>query len=156
MFHGYSGYVQADAHSVYNALFHGDARESPQDKAPDEVRCGSHLRRKFWAAATVSKEPIATNRALATSIPIPRRSASSGATWFTRFARTLSSSKTSARSCSQRFARPRTTERAVASRDEHGPARRNFDIVSTIVRTVTPTLKRRRKAFGADTRAACT
>jgi transposase len=59
MFRGFSGYVQADAHSVYNALFRGDARESPQDKAPDEVGCWSHLRRKFWEAATVSKEPIA-------------------------------------------------------------------------------------------------
>jgi transposase len=52
MFKGYSGYIQADAKSVYDILF----REA-QDKPPDddavrkEVGCWSHARRKFWEAA---------------------------------------------------------------------------------------------------------
>lgn len=59
MFRGFSGYIQADAHSIYHALFRGEARSSPSEKPPDEVACWSHARRKFWEAATVSKEPIA-------------------------------------------------------------------------------------------------
>ena len=54
MFKGYSGYVQADAKSVYDVLF-----REPSDKPPDddndaariEVACWSHCRRKFWEAA---------------------------------------------------------------------------------------------------------
>jgi transposase len=59
MFRGFSGYIQADAHTVYDALFRGEARSSPTAKAPKEVACWSHARRKFWEAATVSKEPSA-------------------------------------------------------------------------------------------------
>ncbi len=59
MFRGFKGYIQADAHSVYNALFRGEARSSPEDKAPNEVGCWSHCRTKFWESATVAKEPIA-------------------------------------------------------------------------------------------------
>jgi len=59
MFKGYSGYIQADAHSVYHALYRGEALDDDQDEPPDEVGCWSHTRRKFWEAATVSKEPIA-------------------------------------------------------------------------------------------------
>jgi transposase len=44
----YSGYVQADAHSSYNALFEVDenGRESPRI----EVGCWAHTRRKFYDA----------------------------------------------------------------------------------------------------------
>ena len=59
LFRGYSGYIQADAHSVYHALYRGEALEEGQHEPPDEVGCWSHTRRKFWEAATVSKEPIA-------------------------------------------------------------------------------------------------
>lgn len=56
MFKGYSGYVQADAKSVYDVLF-----REPDDRPPDdeddgalrhEVGCFAHCRRKFWEAAT--------------------------------------------------------------------------------------------------------
>ena len=59
MFRGFKGYVQADAHCVYDALFRGDARTSPDDKPPDEVGCWAHARRKFWEAAVSTKEPVA-------------------------------------------------------------------------------------------------
>lgn len=62
MFAGFSGHIQADAHSVYDALFRGtpppgvesDLETGP---APTEVGCWSHLRRKFWEA-TVCKHCI--------------------------------------------------------------------------------------------------
>lgn len=50
MFRGYSGYFQADAHAIYDALFRGDAVADGVDP-PDEVGCWSHARRKFWEAA---------------------------------------------------------------------------------------------------------
>lgn len=59
MFRGFSGYIQADAHSVFDALFRGDARAGPEEVAPSEVGCWSHCRRKFWEAATAAKEPVA-------------------------------------------------------------------------------------------------
>lgn len=59
MFRGFTGYIQADAHSIYNALFRGDARTSSDEDIPDEVGCWSHARRRFWEAATVSKDPMA-------------------------------------------------------------------------------------------------
>lgn len=58
MFKGFSGYVQADAHCVYDALFRGDAVEEG-DKPPEEVACWSHARRKWWDAAVTTKEPEA-------------------------------------------------------------------------------------------------
>jgi transposase len=70
MFKGYSGYVQADAKSVYDILF-----RSPDDKPPDdeddgavrhEVGCFAHCRRKFWEAAVaksvVGREGLARLR----------------------------------------------------------------------------------------------
>jgi transposase len=57
MFRGFKGYIQADAHCVYDALYRGDARVSPADKAPEEVGCWSHSRRRFWEAATAAKHP---------------------------------------------------------------------------------------------------
>lgn len=58
MFRGYTGYIQADAHCIYDALFRGDAVEEG-DKPPDEVACWSHARRKAWEAAITTKEPAA-------------------------------------------------------------------------------------------------
>ncbi len=59
MFRGFSGYIQADAHCIYDALFRGDALDASSDKPPDEVGCWSHARRKFWEAAVTTKEPLA-------------------------------------------------------------------------------------------------
>lgn len=52
MFRGFSGYIQADAHAVYGALFRGEAVEDPSE-APIEVGCWAHCRRRFWEAAVV-------------------------------------------------------------------------------------------------------
>jgi transposase len=57
MFKGFRGYIQADAHAVYDALFRGVPRLNengqmvPDPDAPIEVGCWSHLRRKGWEAA---------------------------------------------------------------------------------------------------------
>ncbi len=59
MFKGFKGYVQADAHCVYDALFRGEARLDLGDKAPQEVGCFRHARRKFWEAAVVTKDALA-------------------------------------------------------------------------------------------------
>jgi transposase len=56
LFRGFGGYVLADAHCVYDALYRGDARRSPHDESPTEVGCWAHLRRKFWEAAVTTKE----------------------------------------------------------------------------------------------------
>jgi transposase len=58
MFRGYSGYILADAHCVYDALFRGDA-VAVGGKAPDEVACWSHARRHFWEAAVATKDALA-------------------------------------------------------------------------------------------------
>jgi transposase len=59
MFRGFKGYIQADAHCVYDALFRGDACVADNDKPPDEVACWSHARRKVWEAAVSTKDPAA-------------------------------------------------------------------------------------------------
>jgi transposase len=59
MFRGFSGYIQADAHAIYDAIFRGEARASADDKPPLEVACWSHCRRKAWEAAAVAKDPAA-------------------------------------------------------------------------------------------------
>jgi transposase len=59
MFRGFTGYVQADAHAIYDALFRGEARTNPDDDAPTEVGCLAHCRRRFWEAATVTKDAAA-------------------------------------------------------------------------------------------------
>jgi transposase len=58
MFKGFKGYIQADAHCVYDALFRGEAVDLG-DKPPDEVACWSHARRKWWEAAVTTREPEA-------------------------------------------------------------------------------------------------
>ena len=64
MFRGYSGYVQADAKSVYDILFRDHRDEPPDGAAPDfatrsEVGCWYHARRGFWEAAVAAKEVTA-------------------------------------------------------------------------------------------------
>jgi hypothetical protein len=56
MFRGFSGYIQADAHAIYDALFRGEARIDEDDDAPTEVGCLAHCRRRFWEAATITKD----------------------------------------------------------------------------------------------------
>jgi hypothetical protein len=64
-FKGFSGYVQADAKSVYNLLFKPPAeRPPPDDGEPDlaerhELGCWSHARRRFWETAITTKDPVA-------------------------------------------------------------------------------------------------
>jgi transposase len=59
MFRGFTGYILADAHCIYDALFRGEARVSTDDKPPDEVACWSHARRGFWEAAVATKDALA-------------------------------------------------------------------------------------------------
>jgi hypothetical protein len=59
MFRGFSGYIQADAHAIYDAVFRGEARVCDDDALPKEVGCWSHCRRKAWEAAVVAKDPSA-------------------------------------------------------------------------------------------------
>ena len=89
MFKGYSGYLQADAHAVYDALFAGrppvgTPPDPDQGPPPKEVGCWSHCRRGFWEAA-VCKQAIgveglrrtdaifAADRALADLPPATRK-----------------------------------------------------------------------------------
>jgi transposase len=54
MFRGFTGYIQADAHTVYDALFAGRTPKNgapPTGPPPTEVGCWAHARRKFWEAA---------------------------------------------------------------------------------------------------------
>jgi len=53
MFKGFTGYIQADAHAIYDALFQGPVNADADSGAelPKEVGCWSHARRKFWEAA---------------------------------------------------------------------------------------------------------
>src|SRR5665213_2713673 len=64
MFKGFSGYVQADAKSVYDILFRPPP-EDPPDGGADadraeriEVGCLSHARRRYWEA-TIAKSAVA-------------------------------------------------------------------------------------------------
>jgi transposase len=59
MFRGFSGYIQADAHAIYDAIFRGEARASDDDDLPKEVGCWSHCRRKAWEAAVAVNDPAA-------------------------------------------------------------------------------------------------
>jgi len=63
-FRGFSGYVLADAKSVYDLLYRPPhQRPPPDDGEPDpgvrtEVGCWAHARRRFWEAA-ITRDPIA-------------------------------------------------------------------------------------------------
>ena len=62
MFRGFSGYVQADAKSVYDLLFReprSDDDVEPDGASREELGCWAHLRRKFYDAAAITKDPIA-------------------------------------------------------------------------------------------------
>jgi len=67
MFRGFSGYIQADAHAIYDALFRGNAVEDG-NPPPSEVACWAHARRRFWEAAvsgfTVGREGLLRVRKL--------------------------------------------------------------------------------------------
>jgi transposase len=59
MFRGYSGYIQADAKSVYDVLFREPEKPPDDDGERDtriEVGCMSHARRKFWEATCTKSE----------------------------------------------------------------------------------------------------
>jgi transposase len=63
MFRGFSGYVQADAKSVYDLLFREPEPDPPDDVALDdakrvEVGCWAHARRYFYEAA-ITKDAAA-------------------------------------------------------------------------------------------------
>lgn len=58
MFEGYTGYIQADAKSVYDVLFR-EPEKPPDDGEAEtrvEVGCWSHARRKFWEATCTKSE----------------------------------------------------------------------------------------------------
>jgi len=59
MFAGYTGYIQADAKSVYDVLFR-EPDKPPVDgeeiEKPDEIGCLVHCRRKFWEATCAKSE----------------------------------------------------------------------------------------------------
>ena len=54
MFRGFTGYLQADAKSVYDVLFRKP--EDPTDGEKVEVACWSHLRRKLWETACTKND----------------------------------------------------------------------------------------------------
>lgn len=63
LFRGYQGYVQADASSVFDALFRAPDERKADDPDHDdctrvEVGCWAHARRKYWEAA-LGKDPVA-------------------------------------------------------------------------------------------------
>jgi transposase len=63
MFRGFTGYVQADAKSVFDILFRPAPADADDDTAQIEVAteigCLSHARRKFWEAAIATKSAVA-------------------------------------------------------------------------------------------------
>jgi transposase len=59
MFAGFTGYIQADAKSVYDILFRAPPGKDKADIAlPKEVGCFAHCRRNFWEAAITLKDPL--------------------------------------------------------------------------------------------------
>jgi hypothetical protein len=65
LFRGFSGFVQADAKSVYDILYRlPHERDLVDDAPPDlavrhEVGCWSHARTKLWEAAVATQDPVA-------------------------------------------------------------------------------------------------
>jgi transposase len=61
LFRGYSGYIQADAKSVYDVLFRPPKKKPPDDEDDAiryEIACWAHCRRGFWEA-TIAKSVVA-------------------------------------------------------------------------------------------------
>jgi transposase/outer membrane murein-binding lipoprotein Lpp len=65
MFRGFSGYVQADAKSVFDILFR-ESQDGQRPLGPElrpevrwEVACWTHARRGLWEAAIATKSPVA-------------------------------------------------------------------------------------------------
>jgi transposase len=56
LFRGYSGYIQADAKSVYDVLFRQPDTPPNEHDGRDEVGCWAHCRRKFWEATCAKSE----------------------------------------------------------------------------------------------------
>ena len=57
LFRGFGGYVQADAKSVFDALFEPpDRRDDGDENLRHEVGCWSHARRKYWEATAAKSE----------------------------------------------------------------------------------------------------
>jgi transposase len=56
LFRGYSGYIQADAKSVYDVLFRQPDTPPNEHDSRDEVGCWAHCRRKFWEATCAKSE----------------------------------------------------------------------------------------------------
>lgn len=56
MFRGYSGYVQADAKSVYDVLFREPDKPPAHPEHREEVGCWGHCRRGFWEATCAKSE----------------------------------------------------------------------------------------------------
>ncbi len=89
MFTGFTRYIQADAHAVYDALFAGRpppgvTQNAAQGPPPREVGCWSHCRRGFWEAAVCKNAEgleglrridaiFAADRALADLPPVRRK-----------------------------------------------------------------------------------
>jgi transposase len=63
MFAGFTGFVQADAKSVFDILFRvvedRDRTDDDRDVACTEVGCWSHARTKFWEAAVATQDAVA-------------------------------------------------------------------------------------------------
>ncbi|AUX31279.1 MULTISPECIES: IS66 family transposase [Sorangium] len=89
MFRGFSRYIQADAHAIYDALFRGTpprgaSADEGRGPPPTEVGCWSHCRTNFWEAAVCKHELgveglrrinalFAADRALADLAPAQRK-----------------------------------------------------------------------------------
>jgi transposase len=56
LFRGYTGYIQADAKSVYDVLFQKPDTPPNEHDSRDEVGCWAHCRRKFWEATCAKSE----------------------------------------------------------------------------------------------------
>lgn len=59
MFRGFTGYVQADAKSVYDILYRPPPDGDDDTAVNKEVGCMAHCRRKYWEAAIALKSQVA-------------------------------------------------------------------------------------------------
>src|SRR5450432_2446613 len=58
MFRGFSGYIQADARVIYDAVFRGEARANDDDAPPKEVGLLEPLPRTRTAATAVTRSTL--------------------------------------------------------------------------------------------------